>query len=272
MMDECAGERFEELLFAFSAVVLQKKIRYEANTRRVGMSIAEQISTAPELHAEDMDLAEGLLLAHKNSLHKSITQRRETRVRLKNLEGQLQDTMTTLETRCTTAEAQLAAIEPRLTQLGIDTASMEGDLRDVALANADNGWLDIITTGDATAAQIDFLEADFDELWTANIAHNKPYTGASRPASLLEVLQTRVAAQQHRVAEMRAFQASMNGKNEETMLSMQSPSKKSPVKSPLKTPRKTQRLRNVHDTPSARKALGQQGNATRVPVAPMVLR
>lgn len=271
MLDDCSGERFEELLCAFSTLVLQKTIQERRVSRQSGVPVAERLAVANRMDEHDIQTSQGLLWAYRSSLHTSLVQREETKTRLLKLESELQNTMTSLEARCSTAEALLAANEPRLVASSVDPSVMLTELRTVALSTDDYGWFEIITTGDSAPTHSDLLGADFIDLWNSHVIHNEPHIYVARPKSALEDLQSRITAQQNRVKRLRAFHSEVSSRNEEAVISLQTPGKKSPAKSPMKSPRKGQLPDRPYSTPRTPKVFGQHKRVARLPDTPKLV-
>ncbi|KAK4984046.1 hypothetical protein LTR50_006846 [Elasticomyces elasticus] len=74
MLDECKGERFEEMLFVFSTVVLRKHL--SARKSRRNQPVAEKLGLAVSLQPEQQRSLLPLAIAHKNALQR-VLQRRE---------------------------------------------------------------------------------------------------------------------------------------------------------------------------------------------------
>ncbi|KAI9785314.1 MAG: hypothetical protein M1839_000331 [Geoglossum umbratile] len=78
MLDECKGERFEELLAVFAAVVLKKKLLHD-DADFTGL--ARRLATATRLTVEEQSLLKPLVIAHRASLASHLRGREEMKER-----------------------------------------------------------------------------------------------------------------------------------------------------------------------------------------------
>jgi HAUS augmin-like complex subunit 6 N-terminus len=87
MLDECKGERFEELLAVFAAVVLKKTLLHKDADFK---GLARRLATATCLTAEEQSLLKPLAIAHRASLANRLREREEMKERYEDFAGLLE--------------------------------------------------------------------------------------------------------------------------------------------------------------------------------------
>jgi len=230
MLDDCLGEKFEELLFFFSSAVLRKVLE----TKHAGSSpnICYKLGMATWLEADDLDFVQPLSLAVSRSLQDWLVQRQQMRSRIGGLATALRMKRSMMKARQSKAEEHLTSSSAMLDSSMIDAETMKQQIRDEH--NVDKDWLEIGLSGDLEQGRDLLIEEEFENLWLPTIAD----TGLPPDASskgLLADLESRVEAQKTRLASWKAFQVEVSRRNEEFVVL--SPMK-SPMKSPIKSPGK----------------------------------
>ena len=75
MLDECAGDKFWEVCVAFSAIVVRKKMVSKRGKSGLGRPVAQALGTAQSLGKVDKDVMVPLMVAHRVSLSKNLSEK-----------------------------------------------------------------------------------------------------------------------------------------------------------------------------------------------------
>jgi len=245
MLDDCIGEKFEELLLFFSTLVLRKTLA----SRGVQSIPARALSVAADLQGDNVDAVASLSLAYSASINASLVERQRRRQRLSGLCKKFRDEENDLAARQSTADTCLASSTSQFTHQDINIQATKQQLRDEH--NGDHVWLELAMNSSSEEARRKIIEDDFETIWKPtitgeDISYELPRYG------LLADLEQRVTAQKARLASLRALQIEVSQRNEQLIV-MPSPIK-TPMKSPMKSPVKARLIRNV-STPMKRSTL-----------------
>ena len=96
MLDECKGEKFEELLAIFSTVVMYKSLQDEEQAKK---SVSQKVATAPTLSKADQKSLLPLSIAHRASLTNLLEKKEKSRAKHRHLEHALHATEAELQNR-----------------------------------------------------------------------------------------------------------------------------------------------------------------------------
>ena len=88
MLDECKGEKLEEVLTTFSTIVLHKRLATERNQ---DTSIAKHLALAPKLKAQDQGSLLPLAIAHRASLKATLHRKKQLRLRYQDYQQMLDE-------------------------------------------------------------------------------------------------------------------------------------------------------------------------------------
>jgi len=237
MLDDCLGEKFEELLFFFSSAVLRTVLE----TKHAGTSpdVCYKLGMKTWLEADDLDVLQPLSLTLTRSLQDSLVQRQQRRSRIASLATTLRMKEGMMEARQSKAEENLVSSSRTLESSVVDIETMKQQIRDEH--NGDEDWLEIGLSGDFEQGRDLLIEEDFENLWLPTIVGTGlPPDVASQ--GLLTDLESRIQAQKTRLQSWKVFQAEVSRRNEEFVVS--SPVK-SPMRSPLKSPGKLHPFQHV---------------------------
>jgi hypothetical protein len=225
-LDDCIGEKFEELLLFFSTLVLRKTLESQGQLS----TPARTLSVAASLDGDELHAISSLSLAYSASLHASLAERQRYQQRLAGLCDKFRQEENDFETRQSTAETCLASSTSQLTLQDVDIPSMKQQLRDEH--NGDHVWLELAMNGSSEEGRRKIVEDEFEVIWKPtisgdDISYDVPANG------LLADLEQRVTAQNARLGVLRALQIEVSQRNEQLTVMP------SPMKSPMKTPMKT---------------------------------
>lgn len=205
MLDECKGERLEEVLAVFSSAVLKKVIAEEQLNSTAYPAVAQTLALENRGYAGERSELNGLILAHKASLKKKIDRKGVSRAQYKDF-AELIDSRERGITRRhekTKAGTKKSKI-PRLSE------SSKQELRRAVRTNwsGNERWMEALLYGDANSQKDGVLAAPFDRVWR-RVRSNRLSELEDTSGGLLEQLETRVRVQQARLDKWQSFRKEM---------------------------------------------------------------
>jgi len=230
MLDDCKGEKFENLLFLFSAAVLRRVVMRRTENGQP-LPVAFRLATATKLELAELELLLPLAIAYEISLRAALVQRQDNDIIVQELGRTLAAKQLIVAHRKEQARKSLKEHERSLKAAGANVTLTKKQLQHDHIG--DQRWLNVIFSGDNTQAADDLLEDSFENI----LAHTKvgeSFKYDNKPDSLLADLNKRVREQQSRLELWRSFQNELSHRNEEFIVL------KSPEKSPHKSPQKLQ--------------------------------
>lgn len=192
MLDDCKGDKFEEILLLFSAAVVRKQIL--SNRRKQLSSLGRNIAIAKHVENHDLRILAPLALAYRVSLAKTLQNRATLDLTLDDFRTSLyqktndyhQRHITLLEIQETTTDSLPAEAEKVIRR----------ELRQNWVGNIEG--CDVLLTGANVASADAHMDSAFDELWQ-HVRQGTAPQAPSESISLLESLQSRVAEQNDRL-------------------------------------------------------------------------
>ncbi|RFU31116.1 hypothetical protein B7463_g5227, partial [Scytalidium lignicola] len=200
MLDECKGERLEEVLAVFSNLVLQKQVREETQQYE---PLARQLALEKFSYTGERTVLSSLILAHKASLSNHLRGKEQTKARYRDF-GEL---LALNQRRVTRRHEQLKeATEVRGAQDNISQREIAA-LQEKARTNwsGNDEWLENLLHGESTGAKDGLLATNFDRVWNYVEGGRVGELEAKDNAGLLQQLESRVRDQEERLARWQAF-------------------------------------------------------------------
>ena len=194
MLDECKGERFEELLSSFATLVLRKVL---AKSSRYAALPPLPVGTASSTESSCIPL----LLAHRQSLQKNLDERRQIQKQSKAREAELNDLSLSLSQR----KATVLNKHPKV------DAEQRGHASDLLRSEwvGDSRWTNaILYEGPSKHEQMDLQVPKS----TNDVSHVETGTGTNH---LLNDLCVRLQMQRDRLQRWKDFQLSLPGRHAE---------------------------------------------------------
>ncbi|RYP70419.1 hypothetical protein DL771_005460 [Monosporascus sp. 5C6A] len=207
MLDECKGERLEEVLAVFSSAVLKKLVAERAlnGGPEYRPTISEKISLENWGYTGDRTVLNALLLAHKVSLSCLLAKKGTARQRYKEFEELLSSKERGIIQRKEQSNT------PNEVEHQIDASTKERVGRTLRRNWTGNDrWIDSLLFNDTNPPKGGFLGTDFDEIW-AGVENGQVSDIESRNAGLLEQLDERVRLQKARLEKWNGFREKMFG-------------------------------------------------------------
>lgn len=200
MLDECKGERLEEVLAVFSNVVL-KKVLPEGGAGRD--AIAKNLAFENFSYSGERSVLSALILAHKASLSKYLQDKNDARARYMDFA----DLLKLNERRITRRHEQLKEVLKEHGSCNQISSTEVRDLQDQVQKNwsGNEAWLGTVLYGDSKVSEDGLLAIRFDKLWK-HVENGSIGDVESRDkAGLLEQLDARVKNQENRLARWQDF-------------------------------------------------------------------
>lgn len=207
MLDECKGERLEEILAVFSSAVLKKMVAEEHLNSKEHAAIALNIALEKRGYSGDRTELSPLILAHKLSLRKKLDNKNNARAQYNEfaelLDLKEQEIVTRKEKITTSLEHG-----PNLIISEDDKSQMRRAVRNNWTGN--ERWMEALLYGDAKSRQDGLLAAPFDRVWR-RVRNNRLQELEGQNGGLLKQLEGRVTAQRERLDQWRNFRKEMFG-------------------------------------------------------------
>lgn len=197
MLDECKGEKFEEILGAFSTLVLQRVLEAEQNPQPTR---ARRLALAQRLTSEEQQSLLPLAIAHRSSL--SALLRKKARLRLKYREFKTVIDAKQLEIRTKANNHEVS----KASETRIGPPENLRRLKEYFELHwqGDSRWIDDIF-GQGKQVTIDpLLDTPFSDLWT-KLTDSTADQPTPKQQGLLQQLEERVAAQEARLKQWKQF-------------------------------------------------------------------
>ncbi len=197
MLDECKGEKFEEVLAAFSTIVLQKVLDADQNSQP---SWAKKLAISQRLSSGEQRSLLPLAIVHRGSLTALLRKKSLLRAKYQELQGVLDAKELELRTKAQSLEVGEAS-EKR-----VRPAEKIRRLKDYFDIHwqGDPRWIDAIFGGEEDDKHDSLLDSSFSEVWS-KVTDKKAEQPASEQQGLLQQLEKRVAAQEARLQQWKRF-------------------------------------------------------------------
>ena len=208
MLDECRGERFEEMLAVFSSAVLRRVMQAEPDQG----TAAHALALEQRGYSAERTQLNGLILAHKASLSHNIRQKEEARARYKDFSELLARKERTL-TRRRELEAQLEHEEQGREQVSGETQRQLQRLVRNNWSGSDQ-WMDALLYGDGRSRKDGLLSTAPDRVWRRVQAGrlSELDAGSASNGGLLDQLDRRMGAQKQRMQHWDEYSRRILGK------------------------------------------------------------
>ena len=249
MLDDCKGERLEEVLAVFSNVVL-KKVLVEGGLDHG--AIAKDLAFENFSYSGERTVLSALILAHKGSLSKHLQEKDDARARYKDFS----DLLKLNEHRITRRHEQLKEVlKERGSYDQISPTEMR-DIQDQVQKNwsGNEEWLGTVLYGDSRVGEEGLLATRFDKVWKHVENGSIGDVESKGRVGLLEQLDARVKDQERCLARWQDFGKTLSKNTTE------SPSKK---ELPTAGPRKIDLGFNRHENLQVGRSAGETVNTNR---------
>lgn len=212
MLDECKGERLEEVLAAFSSAVLKKMVAQQRLGQREFPAVAQSCALEDRGYTGERTELGILVLAHRASLTRHLREKNVARAQFHSLLEVLERKERALVRR----REQARALEAQEKEAGVLSEITDNVKLDV-WRNVRNNWsgneqwMETLLYGDEHAQKDPVLSAPFDRVWR-RVETGRLNELEDRSSGLLQQLDKRVRAQKDRLAKWQDFRARILGK------------------------------------------------------------
>ncbi|KAL9630000.1 MAG: hypothetical protein Q9164_006628 [Protoblastenia rupestris] len=203
MFDDCKGEKFLELLVAFSTAVLRKVL---ADGRAGKKSIAGQFCLAEKVPAKEHASFLPLAIAHRVALRGVIRRKELLRARYQRFGSVLDSKDRELTRKFDTVVVTQGFLDQNIaSEATVSRVAKQFDQH----WQGDSRFIDLIAQGEESSTKDDLLDRPFDKHWPA--VGDGIFSGdlSTSRQGLLEDLERRVAAQQRRLQHWKDFKMGM---------------------------------------------------------------
>ncbi|CAD0081659.1 unnamed protein product [Aureobasidium vineae] len=198
MLDDCKGDKFEEVLLLFSAAVVRKHLL--STRRKQPSSIARNIALSRNIDKRDLSSIAPLSMAYRASLAKTLQSRATLDITLDNFRTSLYEKTNDYHQRHLTL---LETQDPTIENLSPETEKLiRRELRQNWVGSIEG--CDALLAGAKVASPDAYMDSRFDDLWQHFRQGTTPQVSPER-ISLLETLQSRVGEQNDRLRMWKAY-------------------------------------------------------------------
>lgn len=208
MLDECKGDRLEEVLAVFSSAVLKKVVAEQQLNSSKYPAVAHSLALEKKGHSGDRTELNALVLAHTVSLRKKLDQKNAARLRYKNLAGLLDSKEESIARRIDSAR-ELGSNQNKAASL---SHQQQKDVRRALRNNwaGNERWMETLLYGDAYVQQDPLLSTPFDRVWR-RVRADRLQELDDKASGLLKQLDDRVRTQQERLSKWHSLKRDMFG-------------------------------------------------------------
>ncbi|KAG9832643.1 hypothetical protein KCU98_g11518, partial [Aureobasidium melanogenum] len=216
MLDDCKGDKFEEVLLLFSSVVLRKQLL--SSRRNQPSSIGRNIALSKNIDKRELGTINTLSLAYRASLAKTMQTRATLDLTLNNFRTSLYEKTNDYHQRhlmlLETQDATSRTLTPKTEEL------IRRELRQNWVGSIEG--CDALLAGAKVASADAYMDSGFDELWQHFRQGTTPRVPPER-ISLFETLQSRVVEQNDRLRMWKAYKDVFEESNKPVVPSQASP-------------------------------------------------
>ncbi|KAH8659348.1 HAUS augmin-like complex subunit 6 N-terminus-domain-containing protein [Tricladium varicosporioides] len=206
MLDECKGERLEEVLAVFSNAVLKKALLDKGSADHE--AIAQELAYENFSYSGERTVLSALILAHKISLDKHLKQKDISRAKFKDFS----ELLSLNERRIARRHEQLKEV---LAERGSSIEISSAEVRDLQSKVQKNwsgseDWLETVLYGDSKVGEDGLLATRFDKVWKHVERGSIGDVESKERIGLLEQLDARVKNQETRLARWQDFRKALS--------------------------------------------------------------
>ena len=203
MFDDCKGERFMELLVAFSTAVLRKVLADRGTGEK---SIAGRFCLAEKVPAKEHASLLPLAIAHRVALRGVIRRKELLRARFQRFGSVLDSKDKELTRKFDTVVERQGFLDQNIaSEATVSRVAKQFDRH----WQGDSRFIDLIAQGEESSTKDDLLDKPFDKHWPAVGDGIFSSDLSTSRQGLLEDLERRVVAQQRRLQHWKDFKMGM---------------------------------------------------------------
>ncbi|KAF5021750.1 hypothetical protein F66182_6200 [Fusarium sp. NRRL 66182] len=204
MLDECKGERLEEVLAAFSSAVLKHVVAQEVATGGEHTALALGLALEDRGYKSDNTDLNTVVLAHRVAISRILNSRAAAGSRFHDFA----DLLTTKERGIARRKEALEALDGGTSISDDARQEMWRTLRNNWSGN--ERWMETLLYGDASVKKDALLGMPFDRVWR-RVQQGRLGEFDEQETGLLEQLDTRVRVQRERLHKWQNFRDRLSG-------------------------------------------------------------
>lgn len=208
MLDECKGERLEEVLAVFSSAVLKKLVAEQQLNEPEYPALAQTLALEHRGYSSERTELNTLVLAHKASLGRLLRDKNAARARFRDFAEVLDLKERSLVRR----REQAKVLESQEQDSGKDliTDDVKLDVWRTVRHNwsGNERWMETLLYGDSNSKKDGLLSAPFDRVWR-KVQSGRLMELEDQAGGLLEQLDRRVNVQRDRLQRWQDFRVKM---------------------------------------------------------------
>lgn len=208
MLDDCKGERLEEVLASFSSAALRSTVVADPGVRRTPV-VAVQVALENRGYQGDGHLLRPLILAHRTSLRRVLERRREAEAKFRDFG----DLLAMKERGIARRHEVLRARQAAAAESGHVSEDVRRTVRRTVRNNwsGNEAWMDTLLAGDAAGKDgKGLLGTSYDRVWR-RVQQGRLAELEDGGRGLLQQLDGRVEAQKQRLARWDDLRRDMAG-------------------------------------------------------------
>lgn len=211
MLDECKGERMEEVLAVFSSAVLKKLVAEQQLNQADHAALAQTLALENRGYSGQTTDLSILALAHRASLSRHLRAKNDARARYSDFSGLLDLKERTLVRRREQAKA-LEAQEKECGALDGISDDVNHDIGRTVRTNwsGNERWMETLLYGDVQSRKDGLLSTPFDKVWR-RVQAGRLTELEGQSDGLLQQLDRRVKTQKDRLEKWLTFRTELGG-------------------------------------------------------------
>ncbi|KAL2153516.1 hypothetical protein VTH82DRAFT_4671 [Thermothelomyces myriococcoides] len=209
MLDECKGERLEEVLAVFSSAVLKKVVAEQQLKEGGHPALAQTLALENRGSSGDRNQLVTLVIAHKASLRRMLDEKNADRTRFREFSDWLALKEKTIARKHEEVEAAKRSGREKVVT-DEEKRRVRGMVRNNWAGN--ERWMEALFYGDSTSNKDGVLATPYDRVWR-RVRAGRLAELEETSAGLLERLEHRVQGQQARLEKWQGFRQRMFGKS-----------------------------------------------------------
>jgi hypothetical protein len=203
MLDECKGERLEEVLAVFSNAVLKKVLLQQPPAVGEYEAIALQLAFKNFSYSGERSVLSSLILAHNASIRRHLREKEESRAKYNDFSELLRLNERRILRRHEQLKEALAETDSHDRIPSSEVKSLQIKVQKNWSGSED--WLGTILHSDSKIGEDGLLATKFDRVWKHVESGSIGEVESAGKVGLLEQLDTRVKTQENRLCRWKEF-------------------------------------------------------------------
>ncbi|KAH7631121.1 HAUS augmin-like complex subunit 6 N-terminus-domain-containing protein [Sordaria sp. MPI-SDFR-AT-0083] len=222
MLDECKGDRLEEILAAFSSAVLKRVVAEQQRNdpRKRHPALAQALALEDRGYSSDRSELTALIVAHRASLCRTLKDKKVMTERFR----EVSDLLKIKEQAIADRRQRATASQRRRQNEGKETShEVKLDVWRTVRNNwsGNEWWLETLLHGERNTQKDGVLSAPFDRVWR-RVQAGRIFELEDKSDSLLDELDNRVKSHEERLQRWQTFRQQMFGKTNKESITKES--------------------------------------------------